>query len=326
MQAFEYVSPTTVQEAVSLLGSSWNDAQVLAGGTDLISLMKEYLATPKRVVNIKGIKELAGISKTGAGLRIGAIATVDELMNNAAVRTEYPSLMQAARGISSPQIRNMGTVAGDLTQRPRCWYFRNGHGLLAMKSGKSMVDDGQNEFHAIFGNGPARFVSASSFAPALVALGASVKLVGPSGPRTVEAAKFFLSPTSENQREVDLKPNEILTEIIVPPAKGSKNATYEVRQKEALDWPLAAAAVNLTMKGSSVASAKIVLGHVAPTPWAATAAESMLAGKSITEDVAAAAGKAAVEGAKPLSGNGYKVQLASVAVKRALMAAATGKA
>ena len=326
MQAFEYVSPGTVQEAVSLLGASWDDAQVLAGGTDLISLMKEYLHTPKRLVNIKGIKELGGISKSGAGLRIGAVATVDELLSNAAVRSEYPSLIQAARGISSPQIRNMGTVGGDLCQRPRCWYFRNGHGLLAVKNGKSLVEGGQNEYHAIFGNGPARFVSASSFGPALIALGATVKVVGPSGPRTVEAAKFFLTPTADNQREIDLKPNEIVTEIVGPPARGAKNATYEVRQKEALDWPLAAAAVSLTMKGSSVASARIVLGHVAPTPWVATAAESMLAGKSITEDVAAAAGKAAVQEAKPLSGNEYKVQLASVAVKRALMAAATGKA
>ena len=326
MQAFEYVSPGTVQEAVSLLGASWDDAQVLAGGTDLISLMKEYLHTPKRLVNIKGIKELGGISKSGAGLRIGAVATVDELLSNAAVRSEYPSLIQAARGISSPQIRNMGTVGGDLCQRPRCWYFRNGHGLLAVKNGKSLVEGGQNEYHAIFGNGPARFVSASSFGPALIALGATVKVVGPSGPRTVEAAKFFVTPTADNQREIDLKPNEIVTEIVVPPARGAKNATYEVRQKEALDWPLAAAAVSLTMKGSSVASARIVLGHVAPTPWVATAAESMLVGKSITEDVAAAAGKAAVQEAKPLSGNEYKVQLASVAVKRALMAAATGKA
>jgi len=326
MQAFEYVSPGTVQEAVSLLGTSWDDAQVLAGGTDLITLMKEYLHTPKRLVNIKGIKELGGISKSAAGLRIGAVATVDELLGNAAVRSEYPSLVQAARGISSPQIRNMGTVVGDLCQRPRCWYFRNGHGLLAVKNGKSLVEGGQNEYHAIFGNGPARFVSASSFGPALIALGATLKVVGPSGPRTVEAAKFFLTPAADNQREVDLKPNEIVTEIVVPPARGAKNATYEVRQKEALDWPLAAAAVSLTMKGSSVASARIVLGHVAPTPWVASAAESMLAGKSITEDVATAAGKAAVQGAKALSGNEYKIQLASVAVKRALMAAATGKA
>jgi xanthine dehydrogenase YagS FAD-binding subunit len=321
MQAFEYASPTTVQEALSLLGSSWNDAQVLAGGTDLISLMKDYVESPKRVVNIKGIKELGGISKTTNGLRIGATVTVEDLMNNAAVRSEYPSLLQAARGIRSPQIRNMGTVGGDLTQRPRCWYFRNGHGLLAMKDGKSLVENGQNEYHAIFGNGPARFVSASSFGPALIALGASVTLVSSSGKRTVEAAKFFVSPTSDTMREIDLKPNELLTEIVIPTARGAKNATYEVRQKEALDWPLTAAAVSLTMKGSTVGSARVVLGHVAATPHVAPAAEHFLSGKSITEDTATQAGKAAVEGAKPLNGNGYKVQLASVAVKRALLAA-----
>jgi xanthine dehydrogenase YagS FAD-binding subunit len=325
MQAFEYASPTSLQEALSLLGSSWTDAQVLAGGTDLISLMKDYVVSPKRVVNVKAIKELGGISRQGGGLRIGATATVDDLVNSSAVR-DYTSLLQAARGISSPQIRNMGTVGGDLCQRPRCWYYRNGHGLLAMKDGKSLVEGGQNEFHAIFGDGPARFVSASSFGPALIALGASVKLVSSSGTRTVEVAKFFLSPSSENMREVDLKPNEILTEILVPAAGGAKNSTYEVRQKEALDWPLAAASVSLKMKGSTVESARVVLGHVGPTPVVATAAESMLAGKAITEDVATQAGKAAVQGAKPLSGNQYKVQLASVAVKRALMAAATGRA
>ncbi|MBX5495845.1 MAG: FAD binding domain-containing protein, partial [Bryobacteraceae bacterium] len=148
MQAFEYASPKTLKEAVALLGTRWGEADVLAGGTDLISLMKDYLHTPKRVVNVKGIKELAGISKTGAGLRIGAIVTVDELLNNAAVRAEYPSLIQAARGIASPQIRNMGTIGGDLCQRPRCWYFRTGNGLLAMKDGKSLVVSGDNRYHA----------------------------------------------------------------------------------------------------------------------------------------------------------------------------------
>lgn len=325
MQAFEYASPTTLQEALSLLGGSWNDAQVLAGGTDLISLMKDYITSPKRVVNIKAIKELGGISRPGGGLRIGAAVTVDELMNHAAMR-DYPSLLHAARGITSPQIRNMGTVGGDLTQRPRCWYFRNGHGLLAMMNGKSLVESGQNEFHAIFASGPAKFVSASSFGPALIALGASVKLASSAGTRTVEAAKFFVAPTSESMREVDLKPNEIVTEIVVPAAGGAKNATYEVRQKEALDWPLATASVSLKMKGSTVESARVVLGHVGPTPVVATAAESMLAGKAITEDVATQAGKAAVEGARPLSQNQYKVQLASVAVKRALMAAVSGRA
>lgn len=325
MHSFEYASPATLKDALGLLGSSWNDAAVLAGGTDLISAMKDNLATPKRVVNIKGIKELSGISKSGGGLRIGAAVTVDELMESALVRTEYPSLAAAARGMGSPQIRNMGTVGGDLCQRPRCWYFRNGFGLLAMKNGKSLVENGQNEFHAIFSNGPAKFVSASSFGPALIALGAKLKIASASGNREVAAADFFKSPSSESDREIDLKPNEILTEIVIPAAKGAKNATYEVRNKEGLDWPLAAASVVLTMKGANVASAQIVMGHVGPTPVVAAEAAKSLAGKAITEETATAAGKAAVAGAKPLSDNGYKVHLAAVAVKRALLAAA-GKA
>jgi len=325
MHSFEYASPATLKDALGLLVSSLSDAAVLAGGTDLISSMKDNLATPKRVVNIKGIKELSGISKSGGGLRIGAAVTVDELMENALVRAEYPSLVAAARGMGSPQIRNMGTVGGDLCQRPRCWYFRNGFGLLAMKNGKSLVEGGQNEFHAIFTDGPAKFVSASSFGPALIALGAKLKIASASGNREVAAADFFKSPASETDREIDLKPNEILTAIEIPAARGTKNATYEVRNKEGLDWPLAAASVVLTMKGTNVASAQIVMGHVGPTPVVAAEAAKSLAGKAITEETATAAGKAAVAGAKPLSDNGYKVHLAAVAVKRALLAAA-GKA
>src|SRR5437867_5853456 len=179
MQAFEYANPTTLQEALGLLGKSWGDTDVLAGGTDLISLMKEYLATPKRVVNIKNIKELGGIQDSKTGLRIGATVTIDELLENAEVRKSFPSLTAAARGIASPQIRNMGTVGGDLCQRPRCWYYRQGFGLLGMKDGRPLIPGGENQYHSIFGDGPAYFVSPSSLGPALVALGAKVKLVGP---------------------------------------------------------------------------------------------------------------------------------------------------
>jgi xanthine dehydrogenase YagS FAD-binding subunit len=326
MQNFEYANPKTIQEAAALLGSDWSDASVLAGGTDLISMMKEELATPKRVVNVKGIKELGGISKSGGGVRIGAVVTLDELAANPTIRTEYPSIAEAASGVASPQIRNMGTVGGDLCQRPRCWYFRGGYGLLAMKDGKSLVPNGENKYHSIFGSGPAYFVSASSLGPALVALGAKVKLVSAKGSREVSLDKFFVTPENETTREIALAPNEILTEVIIPAAKGVKNATYEVRHKEALDWPLVTASVALNMKGNSVGSARIVLGHVAPTPYAASAAEKMLAGKTITESVAEEVGKAAVDGAKPLSQNEYKLQLARVAVKRALLEAAGKKA
>jgi xanthine dehydrogenase YagS FAD-binding subunit len=319
MQPFEYANPTTLQEALGLLGSSWGDAVVLAGGTDLISCMKEHLHTPKRVVNIKNIKELGGIQKTAAGLRIGALVTMDDLAKNAQVHSEFPSLANAAAEIPSPQIRHMGTVGGDLCQRPRCWYYRDGFGLFAMKDGKPLVPDGQNKYHAIFNGGPAYFVSASSLGPALVALGAKIKLVSAKGPREVPAAQFFVTPKDENTREIALRPDEILTEIVVP-GGAVKNATYEVRQKMALDWPLATASVALTMRGTTIASAKIVMGHVAPVPWESAAAEKALVGKTLTEATAEAAGQAAVADAKPLSQNAYKVTLAKVAVKRALLA------
>jgi xanthine dehydrogenase YagS FAD-binding subunit len=319
MQAFEYASPATLQEAIALLGPKWGEAAVLAGGTDLLSLMKDYVDTPKRVVNIKGIKDLGGITKAATGLRIGALVTFDEMLASADLKP-YPAILAAVRGVSSPQIRNLGTVGGDLCQRPRCWYFRGGFGLLARHEGKNLAEDGDNRYHAIFGNGPARFVSASSLGPPLIALGARITVAGPAGNRTVPAEKFFVSPKSDSDREIAIKPNEIVTELILPAA--GRNATYEVRQKEALDWPLATASVALRMKGSSVAGARIVLGHVAPTPWVAAGAEKFLAGKSLTQDVAEEAGKAAAADAKPLSGNAYKVQLTKVAVKRALLAAA----
>jgi len=327
MQAFEYANPSTLQDALALLGAKWGETDVLAGGTDLLSLMKDYVHTPKRVVNIKGIKELGGIQKTDAGFRIGATATIEELASNAEIRKLYPSLATAAAGVTSPQIRNVGTVGGDLCQRPRCWYFRQGFGLLAKDaSGQALAPAGENKYHAILGNGgPAYFVSASSLGPALIALNAKVKLASPKGTRELAVEKFFVTPKSDGARETALAPNEILTEIVVP-AAAPRNATYEVRQKEALDSPLATASVALRMKGSTVVSARIVLGHVAPTPWVAADAAKALAGKSINEETAGEAGKAALAGATPLSQNAYKVQLARVAVKRALLEAARGRA
>ncbi len=325
MQAFEYSNPATLKEATGMLGASWGEADVLAGGTDLISLMKDSLHTPKRVVNIKSIHELGGIRRTPAGLRIGATVTMDELARDAEVRAAYQALAEAAAGIPSPQIRHMGTVGGDLCQRPRCWYYRQGFGLLAMKDGKSLVVGGENQYHAIFGGGPAYFVSASSLGPALIALNAKVRLVSGKGAREVPVKDFFVAPKEEGSREIAMRPDEVLTEILVPAAP-AHSATYEVRQKEALDWPLVAAAVAIHMKGTAVASARIVLGHVAPTPWEATAAGEWLAGKAISAETAEAAGKAAVEGAQPLSHNAYKVTLAKTAVKRALLAAAKVRA
>jgi xanthine dehydrogenase YagS FAD-binding subunit len=328
MRAFEYVSPSSKEQAVSLLGSAWSDASVLAGGTDLLSLLKDDVVAPKRVVSIKGIAELGGIRfDARTGLRLGALVTFQEIADDAATAKAYPALAAAVSGVTSPQIRSVGTVGGDLCQRPRCWYYRSGFGLLGQdEAGRSLVLEGDNRYHAILGNeGPAYFVSPSSLAPALVALGATVRLFGPRGAREVPVEKFFLTPKAARDREHDLRPNEIVTEVRVPPPAGA-SATYEVREREALDWPLAAASVVLETSGGTVRKARVVLGHVAPVPWPSAEAEAALAGKAVTEEVAEAAGAAAVKGARALSGNAYKVQLARVAVKRAVLEAGRGGA
>ena len=328
MQAFEYTSPTTKEEAVRMLASEWGQGEVLAGGTDLLSLMKDYVSTPRRLVSLKAIKELRGIDVDPAsGLRLGAMATLQELADHKQVQEHFPALVEAAEGVTSPQIRSMGTVGGDLCQRPRCWYYRLGYGILAQETGKSLVPDGDNRYHAILGNsGPAYFVNPSSLAPILIALGAKARLYGPAGPREVGLEQFFVTPKNNQEHENVLQANEILTEILVPSHRGAKMAVYEVRQKEALDWPLAAAAVVLHLDGEAVTSARVVLGHVAPVPWVSPEAAQALTGKTVSEGVADDAGKAAVSKATPLSRNGYKVQLARVAVKRAILRAAQGGA
>lgn len=327
MRAFEYTSPSNMQQALRLLGNSWDDAAPLAGGTDLLALMKDDIFAPRRLVNIKELGELRGLSiDAKKGLRIGALTTIQELADNAKVRQMYPVITTTSNEIAGPQIRNMATIGGNLCQRPRCWYYRTGFGLLAKdQNGRSLVPGGDNRYHAILGNsGPAYFVSPSTLAPLLVALGATVRLDGPSGRRELPLEKFYLIPKSENEREHDLKPNEIVTEVIVPPLAGARAAAYEVRQKEALDWPLAIAAVVLNLKGGKVSSARVVMGHVAPIPWRSPEAEAALVGKTINEDVAQAAGAAAVANAKDLGRNGYKIQIARVVVKRAILAAVGG--
>lgn len=327
MERFEYASPKSAKEAVSLLAGEWGETEVLAGGTDLISCMKDAAVTPKRVVSLKHISDLRGIKTSGKELRIGATATLRELMANDAVKQHYPALIQSADYIRSEQLRNMGTVGGELLQRPRCWYFRLGYGLLAQYNGKSLVPDGDNRYHAILGNsGPAYFVSPSMMAPILIAMNARVALEGPNGRREIPLEKLYTTPTQPGEREHTLRPNEVLTEIMVPSQGGARSAVYEVRQKEAMDWPLAAAAVVLRMNGGTVSHARIVLGHVAPVPWPSPEAEQALEGKSVSEETAMAAGEAAVSKATPLSMNSYKVQLTRVAVKRAILRAAQGGA
>ena len=323
MRAFEYVSPKTKEQAVSLLGNAWGGTEVLAGGTDLLALMKDDVVMPKRLVNIKDIDDLRGVKAEAQGVRIGALTTLGELADDATVKKQYPALADALIEAASQQIRNMATLGGNLCQRPRCWYFRNGLGLLPKdESGKDLVSGGENRYHAILGNGgPAKFVSPSTIAPALIAYGAKVRIMGPKGKRELPLEKFFVIPRAETDREHDLRPNEIVTEVVLPSSEGLKAAHYEIRQKAAFDWPLALAAVAFKMNGATVQSAKVVLGYVAPMPWVSVEASKELTGKGINNASAQKASDAALSGAKALSQNGYKVQLAKVALKRAILQA-----
>src|SRR5215472_12307470 len=323
MRPFDYASPTKKDQVSDLLGSTWGDGEVLAGGTDLLSLMKDEVCTPKRLVNIKGISELHGVRSEKDRLAIGALTTLAEIAADPQVQHEYGMLAAAASDAASPQIRNLATLGGNLCQRPRCWYFRTGNGLLAQdKDGKSLVLQGDNRYHAILGNdGPAYFVSPSTVAPVLIAYKATVRILGLQGPREVPLEKFFVIPKSEQEREHDLKPTEFVTEVLVPPAVLVRAAQYEVRQKEAFDWPYATCAVALTMNGDTIESARVVLGHVAPIPWLSAEATQVLTGKTITRANADQAAQAAVAKAKSLGHNAQKIHLARVAVKRAILKA-----
>jgi xanthine dehydrogenase YagS FAD-binding subunit len=321
MKAFEYAGPTSVDEAMSLLGGA--DSVALSGGTDLISRMKDYVTSPARVVNLKEVKALGGISgdPNSSGLTIGAGTSLAALIAHAGVKSAYPALWQATLEVGTPQIKNMATLGGNLLQRPRCWYFRAGNGLLAMKDGKSLVREGDNRYHSIFmTDGNALFVSPSSTAVPLVALGAKATILGSKGERTVAIEELYQAPKKEGDSELTLAPGEILTKVTIPPAKG-KNASYEARQKQAHDWPIVLAAVSFGYDGDRVSNPRIVVYGVAPIPWRSAQAENAISGKAITMDTATAAGGAAVEGAKPLSMNGYKVPLTKTVVKRALLAA-----
>jgi xanthine dehydrogenase YagS FAD-binding subunit len=320
MKSFEYAAPSTLKEATGLLGDTWGKTEIMAGGTDLVTALKQRITQPERVVSLRKIKELKGVATDANGIRVGAMTTLGEFAENKDVRKHFPSLVTAVEGIGSAQLLSVGTVGGDLCQRPRCWFFRNGFGLFGKQGDASLVRDGDNRYHAIFGtDGPALFVSPSSLGPALIALGASMSIVSASGTRSVEAADFFRTPATDTERETVLKPGEILKEITIP-VKGLRNATYEIRHRHGLDWPYVTASVAFAGEGGGASNGKAVLGHVAPTPWVARTAFGAVNGP-LNETAAAECGERAAQGAKPLGGNAYKVQMVKTAVKRAILAA-----
>ena len=332
MKAFEWANATTVNEAIQLLKTAPAGADVdeaarpIAGGQDLLTTMKDYSTRPSRVVNIKRIPGLDRIqvnSKTG--LTIGALVTLSQLETSPVVRTGFPGLAEAAHSIATPQIRNLGTVGGNLCQRPRCWYYRLEEVICLKKGGSECYAyNGENKYNAILGGGPSYIVHPSDLAPMLVALGASVTVVGSDGKRVIPLDKFFTLPEENIRRENVLKNDEIITQIQVPASPSAVRSTYlKFRERESMDFALAsvAAAVQLAAD-KTVKKVGLVLGGVAPIPWRATAAEQFLIGKMLSAEVVAEAASLALQGAEPLEKNAYKVPLTKTLVRRALAKAA----
>lgn len=324
MRPFEYARPSTEAEAVEMLNAHSGRTAVLAGGTDLMNLLKRDVVQPDRVVDIKHVEALNGITTVDDGVLIGANVTLDQALVSPAL-AQHESLLHVIDGHRSIQMQSMGTLIGDLCQAPNCWYFRNGHGLLAVQDGASLVEQGDNRYHAIFGNsGPAKFVSSSRFAPSMISWQAKVRVIGPSpdAEEYVPLEYFFMTPKTNTQGVTILKPGQLVTHVWLPTAKSNvKSAAYEVLEMNGLDRPQAAAAVCLTMQSDIVREARIVLGHVAPTPWIAHEAARALVGQRVTEDTVSAVADIAVSRATPLSMNDFKVQMARASVKRALLRA-----
>ncbi len=317
MNRFELVRAETTTQARELAAEKPGSV-LKAGGIDLLDHLKEHLVEPPRLVDLKTIPGMAQIAVEKDGtLKIGALATLAQVAAHAGVRASHPALARACGEAASPQVRNVATIGGNVLQRPRCWYYRLESYNCFKKGGDlCFAVAGENRYHVLFGGGPVFAPHPSNAAVPLVAYGASFVLDGPKGGRVVAASDFFLLPAQDPTRENVLQPGELLKEIRVPSAAGWKSAYYEVRERAAFDWPLVSAAIALKVAGGVVREARVVLGQVATIPWRSAAAEKALVGKAVGAASAEAAGKAAVEGAQPMSDNGYKVDLTATLVRR----------
>jgi xanthine dehydrogenase YagS FAD-binding subunit len=330
MKTFEWTNPTTINEAVKLLsvpaatdiGDIDEAPRPIAGGQDLLTTMKDYTSRPARLVNLKHIRGLDRLTLNARGLTIGALVTLSELEEHAGVRKSFPGLSEAAHSIATPQIRNLGTVGGNLCQRPRCWYFRLEEVNCLKKGGSECyAASGENKYNAIIAGGPSYIVHPSDLAPMLLALGARVTVRGSAGQRVIPIEKFFTLPSEGNiRRENVLANDEIITEIFVPASTFAARSTYlKFKERESLDFALASVAAAVKVGADrKVQDVRIVLGGVAPIPWRVPAAEKFLIGKQLSADVLSEVGKIALAEAKPLEKNAYKVPLTQTLVRRAL--------
>ena len=320
MKTFRNVNPKSIHEALAILQQDRSVA-VVGGGSDLLGMVKERLVEPDVLLNLKTIPSLDRVSAGQGSVTIGGLITLDALSRHPLIGKEYAVLAEAAGSVGTPQIRNAGTLAGNICQRPWCWYYRNGFPCLKNGGKVCFSANGENQHHAIFGGGPSFIVHPSDTAPALVALDAQFRIVGPKGERVVHAADFFALPRVDPARENVLAKEELLIEVRLPAASATLRSTYhKIMDREAWTHAVVSAAIALDMDKQICRRARIVLGGVAPIPWPLPKVEAMLKGRRIRPQLAAEAGEAAIEGARPLAKNKYKVALTKAVVKRTLLA------
>jgi len=325
VKSFERVQPKSWEEAVQLLAAAREkkiSSEVKGAGTELLDRLKEYNLAPDQVVDLRRLPAHAHIRRNpSGGVSIGALVTLAAVAEG--VRTDFPALADSCLGAATPQIRNAATLAGNLCQRPRCWYFRSSEFQCLKKGGvECLAKSGENEFHAVFGNNTCAIVHPSAAGGALVALNARIETLAPGGSRTLSAADFFVRPEVDIFAENALKPGELVVEIHVDRPKGVRSAYRKIKQKQAFDWPLADAAVVWRDEGGVAKDVRIVIGSAAPVPWRAKAAEALVEGKKIDATLAAKAGEAALEGATPLAKNAYRLPMVAAVVRRTLLASA----
>jgi xanthine dehydrogenase YagS FAD-binding subunit len=317
---FGYVKAGSIADAIKAL--STRGARLHAGGTDLLGCLRDEIFPAETVVSISGIKELKGISaRADGGIKIGALTILADIAADKSIADKYAVLSQAAASVGTPQIRQQGTIGGNLGQRPRCWFFRSDLQCLKKGGAACYAMNGENQYHAIFGGGPCFAVHPSDLAVALVAVQAQLTITGPSGSKVVKTENFFVAPDRSLEKENILMPGDILAGIQIPPVNGKIKSSYrKVRTRGSWDFAQASVAAVLLFDNDTVRAARIVLGGVAPYPWKADAAGKLLVGKKLDHALAAQAGEAAVSGANPLQHNSYKVDMVKGAVEETLSA------
>ncbi len=316
---FSYMRPKTLKEASKQLAVE--GSCLYAGGTDLLGCLRDHVFEISKMVSISGLKELKGINKTAdGGIRIGALTTISEVAENPLVISQYRALAQASREVASPQLRNQGTIGGNICQKPRCWYYRGEFHCLRKGGEKCFAVAGENQYHCILGGGPCFIVHPSDTAPALLAFNASVRIAGPRGSRTVAIEKFYLLPNEDVLRETVLEPGEIVTELFLPSVQGVKSSYRKVKARASWDFALAGIALAIKLNGDNVDSARAVLSGAAPTPWRSREIEHSIIGHRLDESTAAKAAEAAMMNARPLSQNDYKLPLFRGMIEEELLA------